>query len=89
MAVDRTSPTEYAGGSGIIQTTEDGHTISPKEEALAMRVFGKRSDTGYYTIAEEDVGVYAGATSVFVDPEQDRNVQRLNGRTVEDLGVNP
>ncbi len=88
MAVDRTSPTEYGGREGLIQKQQDGHELSPKEEALMMRMLGAQSDTEYYETQEGDVGIYAGANSVLVDPHYDRTVEKLNGRTIEDLGVN-
>jgi hypothetical protein len=88
MAINRTGPTEYGGKDGLIQQAADGHTLSPAEEAMAMRMLGKRPDTGYYDVDPDAVGMHAGEDTVWVDPEYDRTVVKLNGRNETDLGVN-
>jgi len=85
-------PSEYGGKEGIIQRGEDGHVLSPAEEAMLMRRFGKLSNTEHVLNATEmgpmGLQVPAGADPIVGDPERDELIREMNGYSDEDLGVN-
>lgn len=84
MAIDRTSDTEYGGGSGIIPSKSTGHEMTAGERAMLMRTFGN-VDYNYteHKVPDEDGNIYP--ETPFVNPERDRVEEKMNNYNENDL----